>query len=569
LLTLAFAPLKQFYLAWIALVPWLVFLARTRSTKSAFFWSILLGVTVGHANIAWLMPVTNGGEIGLVFYMALYWGFAALLIRPLLLYPLSPALSAVEGSILYPLLLTVLVPTIWIALEFIRGNLCTGIPWLYLGHTQTPILTMCQISDTFGVYGVTFWVVAVNTLIALFFFVTTPKSEISNLKFEIKNLLDLPAATAAVILVLAGAFIYGRHRLAEQTTSPGPTITVIQSNFPQSNTGTKGATEEGLVNFHIEQTQKALALQAAAGIHSDLVVWSETMMPSLNPEARDFLSTTKYGAFIEQTHQRLGQLAKRFDVSILAGGIYYGSYREEKNTLIPLDRRNVAYFYDPTGQLSATRYDKIHLVPFGEFVPFKTSIPWLYKFLLSLSPYDYDYTVQPGDENAIPVYTLSPHASGKPVRFVTPICFEDVDSRLVARMFRGPHRSKRADLIVNLTNDGWFKAPELPQHLQIAIFRSIETRAPTARAVNTGLSGFIDSCGRTHDMLPIHTEGASTATIELDSRIPLYIIVGDLFAAICVVITGLAALWLIYAAWAARRNKVHNQPGTALNESGA
>src|ERR1044072_4938772 len=109
LLTLSFAPLSQFYLAYIAIVPWLLFLPRTRSGLSAFLWSTLLGLLVSQANMWWLTPVTFFGTLGLVFYMSLYWGFAALLIRPLLLHPLPSSLT--------PLLVPPLIPTFWSALE--------------------------------------------------------------------------------------------------------------------------------------------------------------------------------------------------------------------------------------------------------------------------------------------------------------------------------------------------------------------------------------------------------------------------------------------------------------------
>ena len=97
---------------------------------------------------------------------------------------------------------------------------------------------------------------------------------------------------------------------------------------------------------------------------------------------------------------------------------------------------------------------------------------------------------------------------------------------------------KRADFIVNITNDGWFKYNEMPQHLQAAVFRSIENRVPTARSVNTGISGFIDSVGRITGTIPAETTGTSAATVFLDDRITLYTRFGDIFAYICVAATG-------------------------------
>jgi apolipoprotein N-acyltransferase len=195
--------------------------------------------------------------------------------------------------------------------------------------------------------------------------------------------------------------------------------------------------------------------------------------------------------------------------------------------------------------MSPQRYDKIHLVPFGEFIPFKQSIPMLYNLFLKMSPYDYDYTLTSGVDNGLTVFTLEPGQGGKsarPARFVVPICFEDIDSTLVARMFRpGESRQKRADFIVNLTNDGWFKANEPAQHLQAAVFRSIENRAPTARSVNTGISAFIDSYGRVLGAIPRGREGTLTQPLTLDNRLTLYTRFGDVFADLCIGATVLLA----------------------------
>src|SRR5699024_751841 len=136
--------------------------------------------------------------------------------------------------------------------------------------------------------------------------------------------------------------------------------------------------------------------------------------------------------------------------------------------------------------------------------------------------------VSTGPADALTVFPLQ-SAAGES-RFVAPICFDDIDSALIRKMFRGPPAGasdgggsgKRADFIDNLTNDGWFRWSEQPQHLQHALFRSIENRAPTARAVNTGVSGFIDSCGRVGKTVPVGTIGTATQQLVLDRRVTFY-----------------------------------------------
>ena len=121
------------------------------------------------------------------------------------------------------------------------------------------------------------------------------------------------------------------------------------------------------------------------------------------------------------------------------------------------------------------------------------------------------------------------------MRVVVPICFEDIDAPLVAKMFRGAG-GKRANVLVNLTNDGWFKANQNAQHLQAAIFRGIENRVPTIRCVNTGISAFIDSSGRELERIPVRTEGTAIRSMQLDSRYTLYTRWGDWFPILCTVL---------------------------------
>jgi apolipoprotein N-acyltransferase len=332
-----------------------------------------------------------------------------------------------------------------------------------------------------------------------------------------------------------------------------------------------------LVDFHVDKTTQALAAEQTAGRKVDLIVWSETMMPPLNAEAREGLAETRMGKLLDDTYSRLSSLAFNFRTALLTGGEYIGRVTLEGDTFKLRDPSNAAYLFESTGTLSDSRYDKIHLVPFGEYVPFKESIPPLYQFFMWFSPYDFDYNLVPGRDDALTVFSLSvlageptTHPTSEPYvdpdpaaspatqpstqpaqpsfttspgsRFVTPICFEDADPRLLARMFDGDDGTKRADFIVNITNDGWFSQPQLSQHLQIGRFRSIENRVPTARSVNTGISAFIDSTGRVIDRLPAQVEGTLIATLPLDSRFTLYTRLGDAFAIACSIVTGAIAL---------------------------
>jgi len=245
------------------------------------------------------------------------------------------------------------------------------------------------------------------------------------------------------------------------------------------------------------------------------------------------LQGTESGQRLQAIYQQIASLATDRRVAMVVGAVYFGNWQERGDSIVATDRRNSAVFFEPSGLMLDKRYDKIHLVPFGEFIPY-ASIPPIYKLLVALGPKYYeDYILTPGSIESMPVFEVDG------ANFVVPICFEDIVGPLVADMVYEPRGKggKRADFLVNLTNDGWFMANEMPQHLQAAIFRSIENRVPTARSVNTGVSGFVDSVGRVHDTVPANTEGWSVAELKLDSRLTFYTRNGDVFAIGCAAAT--------------------------------
>jgi apolipoprotein N-acyltransferase len=407
---------------------------------------------------------------------------------------------------------------IWVATEYFRGSFpWNGLPWLYLGHTQSPFLSMIQLADATGVAGISFWVACINIAVAM-------------LLMQRLNIARCTWMFVTLGVMLLAILSYGWFRIGETPNklSPGIKVMVVQSNYPQSNSGDKGAAPNEIVDFHLNTTRKALT-ESGGGV--DLVAWSETMMPPLNKSARLRARNFQSGEFWLDTHRAIQNLGNDFSTALIVGGTALDDWDKDLNFH---KRFNSAFYYDTGGTSWDERYDKIHLVPFGEFIPFKEDFPPLYQLLMYFNPYGYDYTVSFGDSEKLTVFKT------RDVRFVTPICFEDIDAWLVAQMFRSDN-GKRADLIVNLTNDGWFCFNQMPQHLQAAIFRSIENRVPTARSVNTGISGFIDSVGRTHDTLASGVAGVSSSEVKIDSRYTLFTRHGEWFALTCVVWTSLLA----------------------------
>ena len=533
LLTLSFAPFGQFYLAWAALLPWLLVIRYSRSARSAFFWGWAGGVGFFAANMWWLAWVTGPGMIALLLLLGLFWGLAGAIIRG------AALLGSDDGSSrrLSATVSVFAIASIWVASEWLRGILpFGGLAWQYLGHTQSPFLPFCQIADVTGAVGVSFCVAVVNAWAVV-------------LVLNRGRLRGSGSATVAMVAVLLIVAMYGFYRFGQKSTRPGPTVLVVQPNYPQSNSGEKGADLDEILRFHLQQTRAALAAHPKV----DLVVWSETMMPPINPSALERFHDPSEATLPEVAQARIAALAERSGAAFLVGGMYWDKWIDRGAAgWHETEKRNSAYFFVPGQNGAELRYDKVHLVPFGEYIPFQTIFPPLYKLLLLFSPYPKDYIwLTPGADNALTVFSLK---SGW--RFVTPICFEDLDGPLLRRMFRpeaGVSR-KRADFIVNITNDGWFRFSEMPQHFQAAIFRCIEDRVPTARSVNTGISGFIDSLGRPYALIPAGREGVSVARIDLDDRLTFYTRFGDVFAYTCATVTTLIAVGAL-AGWWKRRHR--------------
>jgi apolipoprotein N-acyltransferase len=525
LLTLAFAPVNQFYLAWAGLVPFLLVISRTRSQWSAFFWGWVAGTLFFIANMWWMAYVTVPGMIALMAILGLYWGAVALIVRSAGLLDNTPQAPHVHVG-LRVLMKMVLIATVWVAVgEWLRGTWpWNGLPWLYLGYTQSSALWLCQIADITGVAGVSFLIAMTNAWIALWL---------------INRLALRPMIAGGIVVtcLITATVGYSIHRFKHEQLTTGPRVLVVQPNYPQSNSGEKGVSQEQIIEDHLRITQEALAKASAV----DLIVWSETMMPALNPKAREFLRGTHYGETADTARSDIANLAFDAHTAVLTGGAYMGAFDQKGDELRPKDTRNVAYYFDRHGVISDLRYDKIHLVPFGEFIPFQQSFPPLYRLMIRLGPPDMEeYQLTPGADDQLTVFPLVKAPNDGSWRFVTPICFEDIDADLCAKMFRpdaGDPNRKRADILINITNDGWFKANENSQHLQAAVFRSIENRVPTARSVNTGISGFIDPLGRSSGLLDPRAEGTSVGTLWLDSRVTFFTRHGQIFAWICAFVT--------------------------------
>jgi len=545
MLSAAQSPIGWSWLIWLALVPWTIAAAGAPKTWHMLLVSYLAGLAYYLANLYWLIWVTPLGYGALCIYLAVYFPLCGFILRRVYLSRRWP--------------FTFVLPVVWVGQEYLRAVVMTGFPWFFLGHALSDSPRLIQVCDLFGVYSLTFLAAMVNGLVCDLLLRPLKRAKAASQRM-VFGPLELALLTACM---LAGVILYGQYRLDQgrRTITPGPDIAVVQEVIPQY-VKLSGTENEEIFTRHLALTTAALSASA----HPQLIVWPETMVPvaldsslrdlpsdSLTPAGRDLLQEA------DSYDKRLRQVTSQ-NVSLLVGAPVLQAAEDDN-----LSRFNSALFYLADGGPYAARYDKMHLVPFGEVVPFKRSWPWLYRLLNHLTPYDYDYSLDAGSSPT--VFTLPetsvPQKPVAPARFAVAICYEDVMPQVPRLLAAGPKGEKRIDFIINISNDGWFvrggpgkpvtSSTELLQHLTICQFRAVENRVGIVRAVNTGISGFIKpdgslQFGKLAGSLPDNPRarqviaGFLTDTVYFDSRTSLYSRIGDTFAVSC---TLLLALLLI------------------------
>jgi len=459
-------------LAWVGYVPFVLACSpRARPVwLSAAAW--FAGSVFWLVNIYWMGYVTIGGWVAFCLYTGLLWPVMALSVR----YCRRKRFS-----------LIIAVPVVVVAAENLQGLFLGGFYWHYLAHSQYANISLIQFADIFGAAGVSFLVGMVNGELAELLIAVR-----NGRFFSARNLI-----TAALVGgLLAGAFVYGRWRIdqADKSVTQGPLMAAVQSNVPQAVKQSFSA-EQQIFDGLLEQSRQCVAAGAR------LIAWPETMVQApLNEESWPYLASPQKSVAFDSALKKHA-LNKAF----LLVGAYDIRPRltEEKGVF---DRYNSAFLYRPDGTQSPQRYSKIHLVPFGEYIPFKHEAPVLHKLLLGFTPYDYDYTIEPGTEYT--VFEMTTANQRRLYRFSVMICYEDAVPAMARRFALDEQGRKRIDWLVNISNDGWFvkfsnahmlASTELAQHTAVCAFRAVENRIAVLRSVNTGVSCLIDSLGRIRD----------------------------------------------------------------------
>ncbi len=483
LLVLCFPTIDLFPVAWVALVPFLLSLYGRRP-KQAFKTGVVLGVPYFLGTLYWIYHSINYyggvsfiGSVAIVvllcLYLSLYTGIFAVLFSIAIRKTKLPAL--------------LIAPLFWVVLEFLRSYIFTGFPWSSIGYTQYKFLTVIQIADITGIYGVSFLVVAVNGALADIFLI----------KRRTRDMPLFPLSQTAIgfsilVLFIVSTVVYGQIRLREERPGKRFRVSIIQGNIEQDKKWEPSYQNE------VIRTYEDLSVKAAAASSPSLIVWPETAVPFF------FIADKAYS-------QELIDFQRRLNAYLLFGSVLEKGKTDERLVL-----SNSAVLLDEAGGV-AYIYDKIHLVPFGEYVPLRRMLFFINKLVVGIGDYMH------GDS-----YLRARTPFGD---FSTLICYEIIFPGLVRKFF-----SNGGDFMVNITNDAWFGRTTGPyQHFSMAVFRAVENRKPLIRAANTGISGFIDSCGRILSRTDLFKRTALTADLKTDAHRSFYSRYGDLFSYVCII----------------------------------
>ena len=484
LLALAFPLIDWNPLAWVALVP-LFWAALGRGTVHALVTGWIAGSAFFVATLYWL-ALTIGTYTNLSPLLSIG---PVLLLCGFLGFFFAIFAAGCELARRNRIELALIGPPLWVVLEWVRTYILGGFPWVSLGYTQYRTTYLIQFAEFTGVYGVSALVVLVNAVIYGAF----------------RRWRDGQVPGTRGMLALAGLLtmlaLWGFWRVhALEAAVPAGSLRVgfVQGNVPQD-VKWNPAYQDTTLDRYEELTGRVVAEGA------ELVVWPETAAPFFFQEESPL-------------RDRVMAIAHRYGVWLLVGSPAF-SYESGGVAL-----HNRAYLVTPDG--SAERYyDKMELVPFGEYVPLARLLSFVHKVVEGI-----------GEFRAGTDPVVFPTAHG--ATFGTLICYEGIFPGLTRRFVAGG-----ADFLVNITNDAWFGRTAAPyQHLAMVTVRAIENRVPIVRVANTGFSAMVEANGRIRWRTDLFETAWRVDTIRWTGEPTLYTRAGDVFVYACMVILAVVAL---------------------------
>lgn len=542
LLWLAQPPLRLWPLAWVALVPWLLLL-QTKVSRRHYV--ILYGVSVVYWGLTMqglrhAHPLMYGPWFAFAVYLAAYPVLWMALVRVASVSPCARG-NGGTGFRSFSLPLSVSAPVVWVGLECVRNYLMTGISAVMLGHSLADVPALIQIADLCGSYGVSFVLVLVNAALAelVLYWSARRRSAVSAESPQLGVTAALPPANrlwlscsiaiTSVLLTLG----YGYWRLAQAAALPqnaAVNIALIGRNEPivfEQDTDR----ELEIFDAYFRQSYQAAEHAAKKNLSLDAVIWPESMftgglpwlaadaaLPVVVPPGVE-LSESEFRNIIQERQRQFEHRAAQVQTALrqatgqsvgpdLIAGCSIVSYNE------PSGGHSGCVHIGPDGQV-ADWYAKTHLVMFGEYIPAMDYLPWIDRIIppgMGLLPGKQPVAMSVGG------LTVSPT-----------ICIETAVERVPLNQVRALiARGTAPDLLINVTNDGWFDGSAVVEHhLRCAQFVAIACRRPLLIAANGGPTAWIDGSGRIVERLHNADAGAILVASQLDGRSNLYLQIGD------------------------------------------
>ncbi len=515
--------------AWFGLAPllWAILSGWTVESKRPLRRAFLLGYLCGFlwymGNCYWVRDtMSRYGDmppfaptlllIGFSLVLGLYcgiFGLGLMLVR------------RATGSVLWAL---VAAPFLWTALDLLAARF-TSVPWDQLGYSQVDNRLVNWLAPWTGVYAVTFILVAANALIAEILLAKRPAKGrvLSREEWRKRDLI-----TGGLFLVY---FLMSGYGALPVQTSASATAVLVQPNLDvgaENNWSGPGEWEKHIADFArlaeeqcktyiggIPQTgaPNGEIVCSSDPTHPDLVVWPEAPAPYIQADPR--------------FQRSMSTLARTLQAPVIIGGI--GSVYSDSDQA--WRDYNSAMIFAPDGS-PVGRYDKIHLVPFGEYIPFKNLLTFAHKLTGRVGEF-----TRGEDRRAflLPTQTKGPH------RYGVFICYEAVFADEIRHF-----AANGAEVLVNISDDGWYGDTSAPwQHLNMARMRAIENRRWFLRDTNNGVTAAIDPYGRVRQSIPRHQADALPAQYGFRSDITFYTAHGDVFAWICAILSIGAVLWCV------------------------
>ena len=492
-LALAFPKSDVSLLAWVAFVPFF-YAIEGEPLKSVFWWGWLQGLACYVGSLYWVV-ITLNEFAGVNFFLSLL---------PMLLLAgvvgIFTAISMWLGEfcarrLRLPIVLT--MPIAWAAVELFRTYLPIGFPWNLIGETQYRNLELIQFAEFTGTYGISALIIFFNVVIFMIL-----------LRRGSRRLQTISLSVLTAMMV--GAIGFGHWRINElKRIKPDGSfrVAMVQGNIPQS---VKWDPDAQAPTFKIYTDQSTEGAKEGA----DLIVWPEAAATFI------FQPDDRYPPSIQsdlEYRNALLKLARDLGKPILLGA----------PALVVRNNRaagfaNRAYLVSAQGEVAAW-YDKIQLVPFGEYVPFRAVLGYFVNRIV----HGFGDMV-PGEQQTL--------FDEKGAKLSVLICYESIFPDLARRSVK-----EGADVMVNITNDAWYGTSSAPyQLLAMSAMRSVETKVPMIRVANTGISAIILADGSITATTPLFKRGTELEDVAWHPMRTVYTMVGDLFADLCLILTAIA-----------------------------